>query len=688
MSLSVRSSSNNFHDNERVTRGRRSTKLNRFLSFNENQSASTENRRRSFQSTPNLIELLEEDEDEIDEYEVLSYECNSCSKTFASEYGLNHHTNMHHPNQSVLCSICNLTFRSHRSLKTHQQRRHSAHQTVKNHGKTEPNEILPDYSYVSSYLVLAFSSCQFPVVAKKACEEKRFPLGTFASRLYQCHFCQISFPCSRTLRFHLLDQHEHFEYDLCENLLNEIILSVEENSRTVDNHQEISNENDFQSISIEFAKQASFFGLQNKKLAQNSRLRKVEQNRLIFPSCPHQQRTCANLCLNQLSSYNKLIQNYNYSILTLPKGNPHGQGSIISYLSLSLTKPTVHANNNAISNTTNEITNGRHKRRSFPQANGSTSNGAKRKSITNSSSTNNKTNRSHTIKSETDLINKMNEQSHIPSTNNAHKKSSTKDNSTTSLSNSSSSTTSPSTNGSNINASTSKSRAAKRTLINTEPISSKRIRTRAQTSSKNGHQPPHSKTVIQSNDFKHENHVEQENRNESDSDQQDHSDSESNDDDGDDDDDDKDVIPIRNHRKTTTRTSKQRKDSHESVEYIPIVDDDDSKSLNNIENVKSKTKKSQQDRLHCGSVSPVQKFISSSNKTHSKTNVNGNNNRKTKNSQSPKDEENIRVRCKVCGAILKGRRRFSEHVIEMHGHLLMKKATVKEQTSQPTAVIR
>ncbi|CAF4546586.1 unnamed protein product, partial [Rotaria magnacalcarata] len=80
--------------------------------------------------------------------------------------------------QSVLCSHCHITFRSHRSLKTHQQRRHSSIQ-IKSNFKNNPT--LPNYSYLSSYLVLAFSSKQFPLIAKNACEQQRLPLSSLSS---------------------------------------------------------------------------------------------------------------------------------------------------------------------------------------------------------------------------------------------------------------------------------------------------------------------------------------------------------------------------------------------------------------------------------------------------------------------------------------------------------------------------
>ncbi len=55
MNFTLRSSSNPFNENERLTRKRQitttttTTTLNRFLSFNENKSSSVENRRRLLQ---------------------------------------------------------------------------------------------------------------------------------------------------------------------------------------------------------------------------------------------------------------------------------------------------------------------------------------------------------------------------------------------------------------------------------------------------------------------------------------------------------------------------------------------------------------------------------------------------------------------------------------------------------------
>ncbi len=223
---------------------------------------------------------------------------------------------MSHPNQSIFCSDCNLTFRSHRALKNHQQRFHFIY-----------SDNLPNYNYISSYLIVPFSTEQFSLMAKNACEQERFPLGEFTSKLFQCQICSLSFPTLNTLNYHHLNQHEQYEYHLCQNILYEIILQVEQNSRTVDD--------DFQSMKYLLAKQASHFGLRDKQLTRETRSIKHEHHRRIFPSCEHQNRTCANLCLKNLSSYHKLIRNYPYKIPIIPKGNPFTQGSIVSTPSMN-----------------------------------------------------------------------------------------------------------------------------------------------------------------------------------------------------------------------------------------------------------------------------------------------------------------------------------------------------------------
>jgi hypothetical protein len=312
---------------------------------------------------------------------------------------------MQHPNQSILCSLCQLTFRSHRSLKTHQQRRHSSIQAIRVNSNVNAYSTLPNYGFISSYLVLAFSSKQFPLIAMNACQQERLPLGSFSSQLYRCYSCHLSFPCSRTLNYHQLDRHDYYEYILCKTILHDIVLHVEETCRTVNDN--LTDDDDIESMKLHLARQAVHIGIKNKQLVQYKRSMKIEHDRLIYPLCQHEDRTCANLCLQYLSSYSKLIQNYPYQIQLVPKGNPFAQGSIVSHLPSTATTSAL-VSNTADANLLQETIHGRHKRRNRKPIDGSSSPQLKRKSlVVNVSSTNTKSNRSATIKQQIDVTSKV-----------------------------------------------------------------------------------------------------------------------------------------------------------------------------------------------------------------------------------------------------------------------------------------
>ncbi|CAF0729002.1 unnamed protein product [Rotaria sp. Silwood1] len=707
MSFTLRSSSTSFsNQNERLKRKRLTiTTLNRFSSFNENKSSSVDNRRRLFQLTPNLIELLEEDEDDFDDIQGLCHECNTCSKLFASEYGVNHHINMYHPNQSILCSHCQITFRSHRSLKTHQQRRHSSMQTKFN----SKHLTLPNYSYISTYLVSAFSSKQFPLIAKNACEQQRLPLGYLSSKLYQCHLCLTSFPCLRTLNYHVLNKHEQYEYENCQKILSDLILQVECNLRTVnDNIDDDDENNNIETIKLILAKQASHFGLIDKKLSKKIRLIKIEQKHFIYPKCQHKNRTCANLCLENLSSYSKLIENYPYTIPKLPKGTAFSQGSIVSIVS---SINNIYSNDSLSindSNSSNDLSNGRQKRKSIKHTDSSTSlsSPVKKKIHSNVTITNSKTNRINSnnklnVKQQVEQMTKINETKPIlleqssftlaiTSASSLPRKILPKDNYTRSSSmssNSSTSTHSLTTKSSSSSTTltqqitVSSQRTSKRSLspsitISSERSSQKRHQTRKQRQNI-ASSSSSSATIIKIDD--NENNIEQENDDE---------DKDKNDNNNDDDDDDDDVVPIEIEQPKQQRQIKRRHTSGSSIEYVQTLNNDQqlTSSLNNIENLKSKSKINDEEIIICRSPPSVRKVISSSNKNSSKTSINGNGTRKSNIQQSPTNDEHVRVRCKICGEILEGRSRFSQHVMTMHSHLLKKNITESKQ--QQTAIVR
>lgn len=88
-----------------------------------------------------------------------------------------------------------------------------------------------------------------------------------------------------------------------------------------------------------------------------------------------------------------------------------------------------------------------------------------------------------------------------------------------------------------------------------------------------------------------------------------------NDDDDDNNDDaadDDDVVPIK------YESTKQRQASSGSIEYVQTLNND--QQLNNIENIKSKSKVNDEEIIICRSPPSVKKVLPSSNKTPSKSN--------------------------------------------------------------------
>jgi hypothetical protein len=158
-------------------------------------------------------------------------------------------------------------------------------------------------------------------------------------------------------------------------------------------------------------------------------------------------------------------------------------------------------------------------------------------------------------------------------------------------------------------------RISKRSLsppiaISLERPSQKRRRAREQSKKKTSSA---SATIIKIDDD--ENDIEQEN----------------DDDDDDDDNDDTDLVPIKVEKSKQRRQSKQRQASSGSIEYVQILDNEQqlTSSLNNIENIKSKSKINDEEIIICRSPPSVKKVIPSPNKNHSKASVNGTSSRKS-----------------------------------------------------------
>lgn len=217
---------------------------------------------------------------------------------------------MSHPTQSLLCNDCSSLFRTSRALKIHQQRFHSSTPLS-----------FPNYNSLSSYLVVAFSSTEFPLICENACRQGHFPLGQFSSTFFRCSTCQISFPCSRTLIYHSFIQHEENRTEICRNLLEELIDEIESVSPMID-----------EEIQWNFLIQAQHLQLKRKRSAIELRRWKEKFHQQIFPKCSHPGRTCANLCLDHLIPSDHFTRKFSSPIAQQPKGNPFSQGSIVAKL--------------------------------------------------------------------------------------------------------------------------------------------------------------------------------------------------------------------------------------------------------------------------------------------------------------------------------------------------------------------
>ncbi|CAM4907691.1 unnamed protein product [Rotaria socialis] len=626
-------------DNEQLTRQSK-TPFNRFLSFNEHTLLLIEDHHCLLQVlTSRSIEEIKYNLNENHSISF-SYVCQQCLKHFASGYGLDYHIHMSHSHKSIYCPDCNTKFRSHRALKNHQQRFHL----------TYSQDNLPDYSYISSYLVTAFSTQQFPFITKTACEQKRLPLGDLSSKLFQCHQCFLSFPCSRTLEYHLLNKHEQYEYNLCRNILYDIVLQVEQNLTI---NVASSDDDSIESIKFLLSKQASSFGLIDKQLVKEYHRIKQEQYDCIFPSCQHENRTCANLCLEHLSSYNKLIKNYPYKIAITPKGTPFVHGSIVSKL---VNKSTV--NNSPI--ISKESLNTNQKRLSLKRVISSfsddLSSSPSKKKLLSTIDQQVKTNETKVAAGE------QSSSTLILSTKILTKPKPTFARSLSSMSSNSSVSTRTSSKNSRQQSTTALKRSISPTItLAVERSAEKRRRQRELRRAKHSLSPTAITTTMDD--------MEQEN-------------------DDDDDASDDNLTPMQNYQSKQKNRHKQRQASSSSVEYVQILNHDQQSipSLNNIENLNEKSKINDEEIIICHSPPQMKRTIPSSNRKHSEKSVNGNVTYKSNGHQPSDYDENVRVRCKICGDILQGRSRFSKHVLTMHSHLVKNNiSTIKQQ---PTTIVR
>ncbi|CAF1647374.1 unnamed protein product, partial [Adineta ricciae] len=321
-------------------------------------------------------------------------------------------------------------------------------------------------------------------------------------------------------------------------------------------------------------------------------------------SCQHPSRTCANLCLKYLSSYNKLVENYSYQIPTVPKGNPFAHGSIVS-------RP--------ISRTLVSL--------GTPSKDGSSPN-PKRTSLKRVQSA-------------------MSERSLSPQSKKRTNEQPFK------------------VNGSKFLSSEAISLSPRKNQIYPRSMSSKNAR--HSVACKRSVSPTITLAVERSTEKRRRQREDRKTKTPLSFSSKAHSTEQESDDDDDD-----IIIPSKfdTHKR-------QREASDSSVEYVQVINNEPQtvSSLNNIENLKLKTKGDDKDIIICDSSSTVRKLPSSPSKNLSNSH------------QTADYDEHVRVRCKICGDILEGRSRFSKHVLAMHSHLIKTNASnIKQQ--QQTASVR
>ena len=98
---------------------------------------------------------------------------------------------------------------------------------------------------------------------------------------------------------------------------------------------------------------------------------------------------------------------------------------------------------------------------------------------------------------------------------------------------------------------------------------------------------------------------------------------------------DNSTVTTKSNQSKQQLRNKQRKESNNSVEYVQTLNHNQPSvsSLNNIENLKVKSKINDKETIICHSTSSVKEAFSSPNKNHWKTSVNGTDANKTSSDQ-------------------------------------------------------
>ena len=123
--------------------------------------------------------------------------CPVCNKGFLCKYGLETHLDTH-PEYSMKCGICHMSFPTPRGLNMHKLMVHSKEDTEnKPDSKSSPSAVVGFYDLG----FMDFSVKKFPLVAKAYCEDNvRLPSSIYHS--FQCSECSKAFPSRASLLLH------------------------------------------------------------------------------------------------------------------------------------------------------------------------------------------------------------------------------------------------------------------------------------------------------------------------------------------------------------------------------------------------------------------------------------------------------------------------------------------------------
>ncbi|XP_062584858.1 ras-responsive element-binding protein 1-like isoform X1 [Saccostrea cucullata] len=127
--------------------------------------------------------------------------CPVCNKGFLCKYGLETHLDTH-PEYSMKCGICHMSFPTPRGLSMHKLMVHSKEKSVEDSENTpEPKSSPPAVVGFYDLGFMDFSVKKFPLVAKSYCEEN-VRISSSIYHNFHCSECAKAFPSRAALLLH------------------------------------------------------------------------------------------------------------------------------------------------------------------------------------------------------------------------------------------------------------------------------------------------------------------------------------------------------------------------------------------------------------------------------------------------------------------------------------------------------